>query len=153
MGPNISGNFQVCISVPLIIAKWRPGLRVRDSVYSEAGPRGTIRVGWLNLQPLKWLFGASAWWFLVGRACWAGRAFSWAWVAIWAYSRLWRELHVRRCYLYSSGFASLWLPPIVVSVGAPKYFSIFPFNEFRNYPKMLVIITVTFDIFLLMVLI
>ena len=78
MDPNILGNFQVCISVPLIIAKWRPGLQVRDSMYSEAGPRGTIRVGWLNLQPLKWLFGASASWFLVGRACWAGLAFSWA---------------------------------------------------------------------------
>ena len=78
MDPNILGNFQVCISVPLIIAKWRPGLQVRDSMYSEAGPRGTIRVGWLNLQPLKWLFRASAWWFLVGRACLAGRTFSWA---------------------------------------------------------------------------
>ena len=78
MDPNILGNFQVCISVPLIIAKWRPGLQVRDSMYSEAGPRGTIRVGWLNLQPFKWLFGASASWFLVGRACWAGLAFSWA---------------------------------------------------------------------------
>ena len=45
MDPNILGNFQVCISVPLIIAKWRPGLQVGDSVYSEAGPRGTIPVG------------------------------------------------------------------------------------------------------------
>ena len=54
------GNFQVCISVPLIIAEWRPGLRVGDSVYSEAGPRGTIRVGWLNLQPLRNGFSARA---------------------------------------------------------------------------------------------
>ena len=36
MDPNILGNFWVCIGVPLIIAGWRPGLRVGDSVYSGA---------------------------------------------------------------------------------------------------------------------
>ena len=36
MDPNILGNFRVCIGVPLIIAGWRPGLRVGDSVYSGA---------------------------------------------------------------------------------------------------------------------
>ena len=128
MDPNILGNFQVCISVPLIIARWRPGLQVRDSMYSEAGPRGTIRVGCLNLQPLKWLFGASAWWFFVGRACLAGRAFSWASMGLGGYLGLFWALAGIACAQVLLAF--LWLhqsmitPNCGISGGAQIFFHV-----------------------------
>ena len=154
MDPNILGNFQVCISVPLIIAEWRPGLQVRDSMYSEAGPRGTIRVGWLNLQPLNGFSARALGGFWSDEhAERVGHSHGLGWLFGLILGSGGNCMCADGCYLHSSGFAGLWLPPIVVSVGAPKHISMFSFNEFRNEPKLLVIITFTFDIFLLMVLI